>query len=221
MHTFRHCPYCGEKLDFSLRHICPHCRQRYGFLYSHWPAVLLLLGGCILIDWLGLVYSRWIWLGMLPYAAFWLFIVCPFLCPKFSKSSLQAPIPEGLGTPGAQALRFVPSYRAEADTVKRLRRGDVLLPTGELRYTVPPVLVGQSGNGRYASERIRNVSADKNTALPPASPSRSPRRYKMNLFFTRYSRCPRCGKKAAAGLKKTELRLGIWEYRCENCKNVC
>ena len=115
MHTFRHCPYCGEKLDFSLRHICPHCRQRYGILYSHWPAVLLLLGGCILIDWLGLVYSRWLWLGMLPYAAFWLFIVCPFLCPKFSKSSLQAPIPEGLGTPGAQALRFVPSYRAEAD----------------------------------------------------------------------------------------------------------
>ena len=43
----------------------------------------------------------------------------------------------------------------------------------------------------------------------------------MNLFITRYSRCPRCGKKAAAGLKKTELRLGIWEYRCENCKNVC
>lgn len=43
----------------------------------------------------------------------------------------------------------------------------------------------------------------------------------MNLFFTRYSRCPRCGKKAAAGLKKTELRLGIWEYRCGNCKNVC
>ena len=126
MHTFRHCPYCGEKLDFSLRHICPHCRQRYGILYSHWPAVLLLLGGCILIDWLGLVYSRWLWLGMLPYAAFWLFIVCPFLCPKFSKSSLQAPISEGLGTPGAQALRFVPSYRAEADTVKRLRRGDVL-----------------------------------------------------------------------------------------------
>ena len=105
MHTFRHCPYCGEKLDFSLRHICPHCRQRYGILYSHWPAVLLLLGGCILIDWLGLVYSRWLWLGMLPYAAFWLFIVCPFLCPKFSKSSLQAPIPEGLGTPGAQARR--------------------------------------------------------------------------------------------------------------------
>ena len=70
MHTFRHCPYCGEKLDFSLRHICPHCRQRYGILYSHWPAVLLLLGGCILIDWLGLVYSRWLWLGMLPYAAF-------------------------------------------------------------------------------------------------------------------------------------------------------
>lgn len=143
MHTFRHCPYCGEKLDFSLRHICPHCRQRYGILYSHWPAVLLLLGGCILIDWLGLVYTRWIWLGMLPYAAFWLFIVCPFLCPKFSKSSLQAPIPEGLGTPGAQALRFVPSYRAEANTVKRLRSGDVLLPTGELRYTVQPVLVAR------------------------------------------------------------------------------
>ena len=150
MHTFRHCPYCGEKLDFSLRHICPHCRQRYGFLYSHWPAVLLLLGGCILIDWLGLVYSRWIWLGMLPYAAFWLFIVCPYLCPKFSKSSLQAPIPEGLGTPGAQALRFVPSYRAEADTVKRLRRGDVLLPTGELRYTVPPVLVARVERRRKA-----------------------------------------------------------------------
>ena len=43
----------------------------------------------------------------------------------------------------------------------------------------------------------------------------------MNLFFTRYTRCPWCGKKAAAGLKKTELRLGIWEYRCGNCKNVC
>mgnify|MGYP006878217592 FL=1 len=150
MHTFRHCPYCGEKLDFSLRHICPHCRQRYGILYSHWPVVLLLLGGCILIDWLGLVYTRWIWLGMLPYAAFWLFIVCPFLCPKFSKSSPQAPIPEGLGTPGAQALRFVPSYRAEADTVKRLRRGDVLLPTGEPRYTVPPVLVARVERRRKA-----------------------------------------------------------------------
>lgn len=43
----------------------------------------------------------------------------------------------------------------------------------------------------------------------------------MNLFFSRYSRCPRCGKKTAAGLKKTDLRLGIWEYRCGNCKNVC
>lgn len=42
----------------------------------------------------------------------------------------------------------------------------------------------------------------------------------MSLFFSRYTRCPRCGKKTAAGLKKTELRLGIWEYLCENCKNV-
>ena len=46
-------------------------------------------------------------------------------------------------TPGAQALRFVPAYRAEANTVKRLRRGDVLLSTGDLRYVLPPVLIAR------------------------------------------------------------------------------
>lgn len=143
MRTFRHCPYCGGTLKFSHKHTCPHCRQRYGILYSHWPAVLLLLSGCLLIDWLGLVYTRWIWLGMLPYAAFCLLFIFPRICPKYSKASVQMSEFERAGTPGAQALRFVPAYRAEANTVKRLRRGDVLLPTGDLRYVLPPVLIAR------------------------------------------------------------------------------
>ncbi len=36
----------------------------------------------------------------------------------------------------------------------------------------------------------------------------------MNLFFRDIPAAPGAAKKTAAGLKKTELRLGIWEYRC-------
>lgn len=42
----------------------------------------------------------------------------------------------------------------------------------------------------------------------------------MNLFFTRYTRCPWCGKRTTAGYKKIEMRLGLGEYRCESCKNI-
>lgn len=238
MHTFRHCPYCGEKLVFPSAHLPALPAALRVFIQP-------LAGGAASVRRLHphrLARSGLLEVDLAGYASLRR-ILAVYRLPVPLPQILQI-VPSGAdsrgarnaGRAGAALCSLIPrrsGYReaaaarrcASADGRTALygsagsgRTGRTKAQSRLFRLFGP---FGQSGNGRYASERIRNVSADKNTALPPASPSRSPRRYKMNLFFTRYSRCPRCGKKAAAGLKKTELRLGIWEYRCENCKNVC